>query len=311
VTYERPFGDLTVLAGLRVEDVKIDLDQATRGQRDENDYTKLYPSLHLGWKLDDDQQLTASYSHRVQRPNPLQFNTFPLFVDPLNLRSGNARLKPQETHSYELGYEYRASPTVYLATLYYRQNVNGFADVVRELPGGLFLTTTENISRSRSAGVELVANGKLGKSVTYNLSTDLYWTEIEPQPLGSPETRSAYGASGRGNLTWQATANDLVQLNGFLNGKRLNPQGYIEPMGGLNLGYRHKFNDRFAFVLTVQDLLHSFRFRQVFDTPTFKGRLKSDFDSRQFQAGFTWTLGGGRRPDPGFDFNAGAGGPPP
>lgn len=310
VTYERPFGDLTVLAGLRVEDVKIDLDQATSGQKDQNDYTKLYPSLHLGWKLDDDQQLTASYSHRVQRPNPLQFNTFPLFVDPLNLRAGNARLKPQETHSYELGYERRASPTVFLATLYYRDNFNGFADVVRDIGGGRFLTTAENVSKSRSAGVELVANGKLTPDLTYNLSTNLYWTQIAPQPLGSPETRSAYSASGRGNLSWQATPNNLVQLNGFLNGKQLTPQGYIQPLGGLNLGYRHKFNDRFAFVLTVQDLFQTFRFRQVFDTPAFKGRLKSDFDSRQFQAGFTWTYGGGRRPDPGFEFNNGGGGPP-
>ena len=52
-TYERPFGDLTVLAGLRVEDVRMDLDQVTLGQHDENDYLRAYPSLHLAWKLSD------------------------------------------------------------------------------------------------------------------------------------------------------------------------------------------------------------------------------------------------------------------
>ena len=180
----------------------------------------------------------------------------------------------------------------------------------RDLGDGRFLMTSENITKSRSAGVELVASGKFTSELGYNLSANLYWTEIAPQPLGSPETRSAYSASGRGNLTWQVTPDDLLQLNGFLNGKLLNPQGYIQPLGGLNLGYRHKFNDRFAFVLTVQDIFHTFRFRQVIDTPSLKGRLNSDFDSRQVQAGFTWTYGGGRRPDPGFDFNNNAGGPP-
>ena len=310
VTYERPFGDLTVQAGLRLEDVGIDLDQVTRGQQDQNNYRRAYPSLHLAWKLDDDRQLTASYSHRVQRPNPLQFNAFPVFLDPVNLRAGNPRLKPQETHSYELGYEYRATPTIYLATLYFRDNYNGFADVVRDIGDGLFLTTSANITKSRSAGLELVANGRLAKSLTYNLSANLAWTQIDPQPLGSPVQRSAYSVGGRGNLTWQATADDLLQLNGFLNGEQLTAQGHIEPMGGLNLGYRHKFNDRIAFILTVQDIFSTFRLRQVIDTPTLKSRLNSDFDSRQFQAGFTYTFGGGRARDPGFEFQQGGAAPP-
>ncbi len=70
VTYERRFGDLTVLGGLRVEDTRIDLDQVTQGRKDRNDYTKAYPSLHLAWKLSDGRQVSASYSHRVQRAGP-------------------------------------------------------------------------------------------------------------------------------------------------------------------------------------------------------------------------------------------------
>jgi len=246
----------------------------------------------------------------VQRPNPLQFNTFRLLLDPLSYRAGNAYLKPQETHSYEVGYEFRGSPTLYLATLYYRENFNGFADVVRDIGNGVVLMTTENVSKSRSAGLELVANGKLTKDLSYNLSTNLYWTEIAPQALGAPDTRSAVTASGRANLSWQATSKDLIQLNAFLNGKQLIPQGYYDPFGLLNLGYLHKFDDRLAFVFTAQDLLHTVRFRQVLDTPILKERSTGNFDSRQFQAGFIWTFGGGRARDPGFDFGNGGGAPP-
>jgi outer membrane receptor protein involved in Fe transport len=310
VTYEKPLGDITVLAGLRVEDARIDLNQATQGRTDKNYYTKIFPSLHLAWKLDDEQTLTASYSHRLQRPDPQAFNTFRFLLDPINLQAGNAHLKPQETHSYELGYEYRASPTVYLATLYYRDNFNGFAPVVQDIGGGVFLNTLENVAKSRSAGVELVANGRLGKTVTYNLSSNLYWTELGPQPLGSPETRSAFGATGRGNLSWQATPKDLFQLNAFLNGKRLTPQGSLEPFGAVNLGYRRKVTDQFALVVTAQDLFHTIRLRQVIDTPILKSRQRSDIDSRQLYVGFLWTYGGGRQRDPGFDFGGGGVGPP-
>lgn len=310
VTYERRFGDLTVLAGLRVEDVQIDLNQVTQGDKDENDYTKLYPSLHLAWKLSDAKQLNASYSHRVQRPDPLQFNSFRFLLDPLNYRAGNPHLKPQETHSVELGYQDRDGPTFRQATLYYRENFNGFSDAVRGLGGGVFLMTSENISKSRSVGAELIANGKFSPTLSYSVSANPSWTEIEPQPLGSPTSRSAFTVSGRASLNWQATADDLLQLQGFMNGKRLTSQGYISPMAGVNLGYRHKLNDKVSLIFTAQDLFGMLRYKQVIDTPMLKSRLRQDFDSRVFQLGFTWTFGGSRQRDQGFDFQNGTGGPP-
>jgi outer membrane receptor protein involved in Fe transport len=304
VTYERPFGRLIVLAGLRLEDVRIDLDLVTQGQKGENDYVKAYPSLHLAWRLSDSQQLTASYSHRVQRPDPLEFNAFRFLLDPLNFRAGNPDLKPQETHSYELGFQDRQGGVTNLATLFYRENVNGVADVIRDLGNGIFLSTRESVSQSRSAGLELATNGRLSKTLTYNLSANAYWTQIDPQPLGSPKTRSAFTGFGRASLSWQATGSDLVQLNAFLNSERLTPQGHIAPTGALNLGYRHKLTDKLALIVTAQDLLGTVRFRQVIDTPLLKSHLNQSFDSRLFQAGFVWTFGGGRSRDPGFDFQA-------
>lgn len=309
VTYERPFGDLTVLTGLRLEDVRIDLDQVTQGQADHNNYTRLYPSLHLAWRLSDADKLTGSYSHRIQRPDPLEFNSFHFLLDPLNFRAGNPHLKPQETHSFELGYEHREGATLQLATLYYRENLNGVADVVSVLPGGLFLSTRDNVARSRNAGLELVANGRLSKTLTYNVSANAFWSELAPQPLGVPETRSALTGFGRGSLNWQASADDLVQLNAFVNGERLTPQGHIAPLGALNLGYRRKINDRLSLILTVQDLLGTIRFKQVIDTPALKSHFDQKIDGRSFMAGFTWTFGGGRQRDLGFDFQSG--GPPP
>ena len=76
VTYERPIGEVTVLAGLRLEDSQIDLTQATLGRKDENDSFRAYPSLHLSWKATDTQTFTASYSQRVQRPDPDFYNPF-------------------------------------------------------------------------------------------------------------------------------------------------------------------------------------------------------------------------------------------
>jgi outer membrane receptor protein involved in Fe transport len=306
-TYERPLGDLTVLAGLRLEDVRIDLDQVTQGQKDVNAYSRAYPSLHLSWPLSDDQKLTASYSQRVQRPQPEDFNAFRFLLDPLNYRAGNPHLQPQQTQSFELGYEYRKAPVMLLATAYYRQNDHVVTDVVRDLGGGVFLTTRENVSNTRSGGLELVANGRFTKDLTFSLSGNLFWNELDAQALGFAGKRSAVSAFGRASLSWQATEVDFVQVSTFLNGKRLTPQGYYAPSTGTDLGWRHKLDDRVSFVLTARDILGTYRDKQIIDTPGLRSTFRRDPDSRALMVGFTWTLGAGKARDPGFDFqNSGA-----
>jgi len=309
-TYEKPFGDLTVLAGLRLEAVRIDLDQITQSVRASNDYDRAYPSLHLAYKLTDAQQLTASASRRVQRPQPYDFNPFLQYLDPQNYRQGNPNLKPQQTDSYELGYQYRKNGTILLATAYYRDGKDAVNDVTRDLGAGAFLTTRANIGSFRTAGLELVANGRLPHRLSYNLSSNFLWNEIDGSGLGfGSSDRSGYSVSGRASLNWQATSKDFFQVSGFVNGRRLTPQGYAKPYGMLNLGYRHKLDERLSFVMTVQDAAKTFHDYRVIDTPALKDVVRAHGNFRGVYVGFSYAFGGGRPKDPGFDFGQG-GGPP-
>ena len=310
-TYERPVGDLTVLAGLRVEDVRIHLDQVTTGQSDENDYLRAYPSLHLNWKLSDTQDVSASYSHRVQRPDPGAFNAFRLLVDPLNFRSGNPDLKPQQTQSFELGYAYRQAPVLLLGTLFYRENRDGFGDVLTDLGGGVFLTQQQNLATSRSAGLEVTLNGKVTPTLGYGLTGGVSWTQLDSLGPTFAPTRELVGASGQGNLTWTASAKDLFQLNAFYNPERLTSQGEVRPLMAVDLGWRHKLSDRLALVVTARDVADSFFIRQSADTPVLIQRGKVAIDNKSLRISLSYSFGGGRPRDPGFDFQnsngAGAG----
>lgn len=309
VTYERPLGALTALAGLRAESTKIDLDQATQGLKASNDYVRLYPSLHLSYRLSDIQQAKASYSRRVQRPQAQDYNPFLIYVNPTNRVQGNPNLKPQVTDSFEAGYQYRKQGTILLATGYYRRTRDAVNDVFRDLGGGVILQTKANIGRSQSAGLELVANGRLPGRLSYNISGNALWSEIDARDLGfGSGVRSAYTAFGRASLTWQATDRDTLQAQGFANGKVLLSQGYRKPTGGVNLGYRHKFNDQISGVVTVQDALSTQGFSSVIETPLYRERNRADPKNRAVFVGVTYTFGGRQR-DPGFDFGGG-GGPP-
>ncbi|MDG2522429.1 TonB-dependent receptor [Caulobacter segnis] len=307
VTYERPIGDLTVLAGLRAEQTLIDINQITSNVQVENDYFRLYPSLHLSHKLPGDQQVTASYSRRIQRPSARDLNPYRVYVDPLNYREGNPFLEPQVTDSFEVAYQRRKGSTYYLATLYYRESSKGVTDVVRELGDGILLSTRENLGQGRNGGLELVANGKITKTLSYNVSGNAYWFEIDASRLGFSGTRSDVTLAGRGSLSWQVTPKDFLQAQGNLMGQRLTAQGYIKNVGLLNLGYRRKLNDSLSFVVTAPDVLGTLRLRQVFETPGLERRTLRENNMRAIHVGLTYTFGSaGRKPrDPGFDFGGG------
>lgn len=310
-TYQRPIGDLTFLAGLRLEDVRLETDQTTLRRKDSDDRLRAYPSLHLSYDLGPDQKLTGAYSHRVQRPNPQDLNPFPIYQDAYTYRAGNPHLQPQQTNSYELAYQYKKNQAFYLATLYYRDNRNAVTDVYSDLGGGGLVITKQNLGSNRTAGLELVANGRITPKLTYNVSGNLYWTQIDAAGLGFPQDRSGTTAQGRANLNWQVTPRDLVQVNTFMTGRRLLPQGYREGWASMNLGYRHKFDDRVAATISVQDVFDTLRFRTVVDTPALQERMNQSVSYRAISVGVTYLFGDTKKAkrDPGFDF--GGGGPTP
>lgn len=311
-TYERPFGPVTVQGGLRVEQVGIEIG-APGGPQETNEDFSAYPSLFVAYDLTPNQRLRASYGRRIERPRTSDLNPFPVQQDAQNVRQGNPRLDPETTDSYELTYQYRRGPAFYLATLFYRDSSDGITDVVRVRSDGVFVTTRENLSQSRRAGLELIANGRIVQGLTYNVSGSLLWNEIEASGQAGA-TREGTTAVGRFNISWQMSPNDFLQVNGAWSGEQLLPQGVRLPNGVLNLGYRRKLNDRLSLVLTGQNLLDGFREGVELDTPTLRDRSERSFIPRAALIGFAWTFGESpnanrrRGQEPGFEFEQG--GPP-
>jgi outer membrane receptor protein involved in Fe transport len=309
-TFLFPVGKLDVQAGLRLEQVETDLDQITDGVRFENDYFRIYPTLHLGYDLSKTDQLKASYSRRIQRPSPQELNPYTFYIDPQNLRRGNPALKPEVTDSVELGWQHRKAGNFYSLTGFYRRSRSGVTDIISDLGGGVFLTTRANLATAQRAGVEAIANGKLSKTLSYNASATLLWNEIDPSAGGIFVRRSGTTGTARVNLTWQPAKKDFFQLNANYAGPQLLPQGHRSSGPILNLGYRRKLNDRLSLLVTGQDVLGTAKQVVTFDTPTLSDRFEQRGIGRVILVGLTWNVGDQnpkRRQEPQFDFQQGGG----
>jgi outer membrane receptor protein involved in Fe transport len=303
-TLEHPLGKkLDAIFGLRLEDTVLHTNQVTSGLTGRTSYFRAYPTVHLQYDLSDSDILRLSYSHRVARPEPEDLNPYPEFQDPQNVRAGNPHLLPQETHSLEAGYEHDRRGTSLALTLYLRKNYNEFTQVSRFISPTVLLTTEENLGRSTAAGVELTASGKVSPALSYNLSGNAFYNQIDASNLGLVGKRSAFTWTMKGSVDYHATPKDLIQVSAGYRGRRLTPQGYRLPSVVLNLGYRHQIRNDLAAVISVADVLDSEGDRTVIDTPLLHDVRSRRRSSRTASLGLSWDFGGAKKAkEPQFDY---------
>ena len=306
LTWQQPFGKLTVMGGLRVEGENLNIDDVTTNTVARADDVHLYPTLHLDYAVDDNQHLQASYSERIQRPNDTAFDPFVRVYGPFSENAGNPDLKPQQTQDFETSWQNRVGGAFVLATAYYKLNTGGVTQVTSDVGNGVLLPTQENLTRSKDAGLELVVNGKLPHGFGYSFSSNAYWNEIDGSALGDTVTRSQTTVTGRASINWQADPKDFLQVSANSGSRTLTPQGFNQTQPTVNLGWRRKLTDKLTFVTTVQDLFDNAGSKNVYDSPLLRGHSLFEQHDRQIFFGLTLTFGAApRQQQQDFDYGGG------
>jgi len=292
VTYSRTDGPLGLLAGARFEQSIVDTDQVTAAIAAATRYFRLYPTIHLSYDLTDTRRLQLNYSHRVRRPRGDDLNPYPQYQDPYNLNAGNPRLRPEETHSIEAGWEYHRDERSLLATAYYRYTYHGFTDVSRYITPTTLLTTKENLAENQSGGLELSGATEFGAKFSLNASGSAYYSQIAASNLGFSTAQSTWACAGKLNANYTVSKTTLVQFNCNYTGKRLTAQGYRLPTFVANLGLRRNLPSRnLALVLTVSDLFNSLKEETRIDTAVLRDDSTRRRSSRIVYAGVIYTFG--------------------
>ncbi len=94
-------------AGLRLEHTHSEGKSVTLNESRERNYVKLFPSIFLTQTINKNNQLTYSYSRRIDRPGYNSLNPFIYFLDPYTYQLGNEYLMPQYSNSFELTHTYK------------------------------------------------------------------------------------------------------------------------------------------------------------------------------------------------------------
>jgi outer membrane receptor protein involved in Fe transport len=290
-SYQTSAGAWNWLGGLRAEEVHADAELLTNGFSTAGSYFRIYPSLHVDRSLSDESTLSFGASRRVTRPDPANLNPYVDYEYTPNLQTGNPNLRPQFTQSYEVGYGYEGRSSSYGVTGYYRLNQDSLTGVTEYLGNGLSLTTKTNLPKDDSAGLELTANGHIVRTLTYGISGNLFYNQIDATALGIAGLQSTVGLNAKVKLDYRPTADDSAQITATRTDKRLTPQGYVNAINIVNLGYKRQLLPDLTGVMTLSDAFDGQRYRRFAVTPTFTQEYQRTTLGRVLYVGFVYSFG--------------------
>jgi outer membrane receptor protein involved in Fe transport len=225
----------------------------------DNNYNNFFPSIFITRKITETDELGLSYSKRVSRPRSRQLNPARYYSDTLNIRAGNPYLNPEFTNSLEFAYNKYWKGGSFSSAIFYRNSTDVIQRVNLVDNNGVATRTYDNIASTDDFGFEASAMAKIYKWWSLNANINLYMTNLNSDDPNF--SNDGFNWFFRMNNTFNLSKSVSLQASGRYMGKRVIPQGSINPMYGMDLGLRYTFMDKKATLsLRLSDVFNTFRF---------------------------------------------------
>lgn len=278
----------SVKVGLRAEHTHSLGNAITLGNKVERDYLKFFPSVFLSHELPNDQTLTFSYGYRIGRPSYQSLNPSRSYSDPYFYKQGNAFLRPEYTHTFEVKHIFKdklyASLNAVIDTDYMFLLMQP-ADSIRTEQ------TTINIGTSRRYYGMVSLPVTISKVWNIQAYVYGYYNTFDFHYQGNPlyviQLSGLFYAANSFSFGKGWTSELLCRLySPSSNGYRKSPW-----LGNADVGLQKAFQKNIKLKLSIQDIFHSRYYTGKIDTPTYVATYKQVYDSRLVMINVTYTFG--------------------
>jgi outer membrane receptor protein involved in Fe transport len=284
-----------IQVGLRAEQTIADGNQVTKLIAFHKNYTKLFPTSYISYKVNDKSTFGVSYGRRIQRPGYQSLNPFQYQLDRYTYRQGNPNLQPQFSHNIELSYNYKGQ-------LNLAANYTTIADIMSQVlitkkePADSNYTTfltDDNIASSKTIGFSVSYNKQLKKWWTINAFANVfnnhYKGVIDNEPIDVKFTAFNTNFSSQFNLAkgWSA------EVSGFYNSKNVESSaGVSSAMGMFSVGAGKKvLKGRGSIRLNVRDPFYLLHYRSTTELNKGATEVNAKWDNRRLNLTLNYNFG--------------------
>ena len=263
------------------------------------DYFQLFPSVFLSYQITDNDQLQLNYTRRLRRPWGGQLNSFRDTRDATTVSFGNPELTPEYSNSFSINYLKTWTEHSMMISAYYRPTSDVMQRINWQNPtDGLFYSTSKNVAKSLSSGLELTVKNKLFRFLDLTTSANAYYYKlngftynIDGQTV-TGEEQSRFTWNARMIASFILPYDLSIQLTGNYRSKQVITQGYRKPAYGLDFGLRkHFFDKKLMLAINCRDVLDSRRWENITESQTFMRHQLNRRRSRTVNFTLTYNFG--------------------
>ena len=232
----------------------------------DRNYGNFFPSLFMGYKINDYNNLNLSYSKRIKRPAFTDMAPLLVFFDLNTAVFGNLTLQPSFSDNYQIDYRIKS---LSISGQYSREknviarfspNIDEDSNSITYIPNNFDLR--ESFNAIINFPVTIASSWKI------RCFTTLSSSKVVGMLDEIPVNRSV--ESLRFNMNHYITLGEKLsmQLIGFYQTKQnLNNGGVMLPMGKFDVSLQRKINERLNITLNGTNLLNTMVFRPKIDIP--------------------------------------------
>jgi outer membrane receptor protein involved in Fe transport len=187
-------------------------------------YFDFFPSAHINYSVNENNQFQVSYTRRIRRPGFWQMSPFRSYNDNRNIRMGNPSLQPTYMDSYELGYIHFWDKASFNFTAYYRHGTNTIRNYTYE-EDGVFYSMPVNFGKADDFGVELVAQGQMTKWWNLNGNVNFFRSYSNGTINGKEYPTESWMLFGRAVSKFKVSNWFDLQLTAHVMGPHKEPLG--------------------------------------------------------------------------------------
>jgi len=282
----------SMITGVRYEHTNISGEFQQFDAPFDNKYDNYLPSFILNRKLGKFSNIRASYTKRIQRPSLYYINPFVDQTDPRNISFGNPELLPENTDSYELGFNTFIKGVVLNASVYHRTTNDVIENILDVDNSGVSYTTYQNIGQQESIGINSFASATIKKIWTLRGGFNIFSYEGQGTIDGEFISRQAWQWKANLSSTFKFNKGYTIQLFGFYNSPRQSLQGSRGTFSMFSAGVQKEFSKRTSLGLNIfQPFNRTLSFPTELEGPSFYQKSVRETVIRSFGINFRHRFG--------------------
>ncbi len=260
-TYSGTVAGIGYMAGLRSEYFTREITFSNDPLAYNFNKFMLYPSLHFSKTFKDKHQFQASYSRRINRPQPWLLNKTPNFIDPYNIFIGSPYLEPEYTDAFELNYRFMQKIVTVSVQTYLRNTSNSLNTSRTLREDGIMVHELINADNQQSYGVELGLDFNLAKWWQLSTGGNIYHYTIATVIDNSRTDRSTNSWDARMINNFSLKWGTKLQTVLYVQGAGIDASGNSGSFYVVNLAVNQPFMKGKANIgLSAQNLFDSIKF---------------------------------------------------